>query len=147
VGPRATVWLLTCTTTPTFCLSSCHFLTSLCTCFSLAQPIVAQLSRYQCGHTIDDLDTHLLWHPCRSEHIVAHNTFRNTVTTITLENGAHVQREVSHLFLHHTIRQVDILIIRHNSRTLMDVVIIDPTCTDMAQQTLTIITHVVLMAT
>jgi hypothetical protein len=146
VGPRANVWLLMRVTTPTFCLLLSHFLTSLCTCLGLAHPIVAHLSQCQCGHTIDDLGTHLLWHPYMSEHIIAHNTLQNTVTTIILESGAHVQREVSHLFLHHSRRQVDILIIRDNFQTLMDVVIIDLILTNMAQWTLTTIMCATMMA-
>jgi hypothetical protein len=52
--------------------------------------MVAHLSQCQCGHTIDDLGTHLLWCPCESERTIAQNTFRNTIATIILESGAHV---------------------------------------------------------
>jgi hypothetical protein len=36
----------------------------------------------------------------RNEHIIAHNILLDIVATIVLESGTHVQREVSHLFLH-----------------------------------------------
>jgi hypothetical protein len=74
VGLGASVWLLAYPTTPTFYLSSAHFLTTLHTCLGLPHPIVANLSWCQCGHTIDNLDTHLFWCPCGSDHITTHNT-------------------------------------------------------------------------
>jgi hypothetical protein len=52
--------------------------------------MVAHLSWYQCGHSIDDLNTHLLWCPCESECTIAHNTLGNIVVVIALESGAHV---------------------------------------------------------
>jgi hypothetical protein len=59
VNVGATAWLLTHPTTLTFHLSSTHFFTTLRTHFGLPHPIVAHLSRCQCGHTIDDLGTQL----------------------------------------------------------------------------------------
>jgi hypothetical protein len=79
-----------------------HFLTTLHVRLGLPNPIMAHLSWSQCGHTIDNLSTHLLWWPNGNEHIIAHNTFQDIVAIIVLESGAHVQGEVSHLFLHHT---------------------------------------------
>ncbi len=102
MGPRAGTWLLACPTTLTFCLFSDHFFITLRTCFGLPHPIVVHLSWCQCGHTIDDLGPHLFLCPCGSECIAAHNTLRDTNTTIVLESGAHVQKEVSYLFPHHT---------------------------------------------
>jgi hypothetical protein len=40
---------------------------------------------------------------------------------------------------------MDILIIRDNFQTLMDIVIIDQTCTDMGQRTSTRTTHEAMM--
>jgi hypothetical protein len=57
--------------------------------------------------------------------------FRDTIAAIILESGIHVQRDISHLFPHHTQGRVDIVIIRKNFYTLADVVIIDPTCTNL----------------
>jgi len=74
-----------------------------------------------------------------------HDTLLDIVVTIVLENGAHVQKEVSHLFPHHIQQQVDILITRYGFWTLMDVIIVDPTCINMVQWTLTMITHATLM--
>jgi len=70
--------------------SSVHFRTTLWTCLGLSHLIVAHLSWCQCGHTIDDLCTHLLRCPCGSECIVAHDTFWDAIATIILENGTHV---------------------------------------------------------
>jgi hypothetical protein len=47
------------------------------------------------------------------------------IVTIALENGIHVQREVSHLFPRHTWRWVDIF------RMLMDIIMGDLICIDM----------------
>jgi hypothetical protein len=68
---------------------------------------------------------------------------QDVVATIALESGAHVQKEVSHLFLCHIWQWMDILININNFHTLMDVVIIDPTCTNMVQWTSTITTHAI----
>jgi hypothetical protein len=43
-GPRASVWLLVCLTTPTFRLSLAHFLITLHTYFGFPHPIVTHLS-------------------------------------------------------------------------------------------------------
>jgi hypothetical protein len=59
---------------------------------------IVHLSQCQCGHTIDDLGIDLWRCPCESEHIVAHDMLQNTITTIALESGVHVQRKVSHIF-------------------------------------------------
>ncbi len=101
-SPRACAWLLVHPTTPTFRLSSTHFLTTLHTHLGLPHPIVAHLLWCQCGHTINDLDTNLLQCFYGNECIIAHDTFRDIVATIILESGTHVQREVSPLFFRHT---------------------------------------------
>jgi len=62
-----------------------------------------------------------------------------------LENGAHVQKGVSHLFPHHIQWQLDILITKDGFWTLMDVIIAEPTCIDMVQRVSTMTTHVVMM--
>ncbi len=100
-GLGASVWLLTHPTTLVFHLSLAHFLTTLRTDLSLPHPSVAHLSQCQCGHTIDDLSTHLLQCPCGSECIAAHDTLRDIVIAIALENKTHVQTKVFYLFLHH----------------------------------------------
>jgi len=93
---RAGVWLLIHPTTPTFHLSPTHFLTSLHTHFGLPHPTMAHLSWCQCGHTINNLGTHLLQCPYGNECTTTHNTLRDVIATIALENGTHVQKEVSH---------------------------------------------------
>jgi hypothetical protein len=145
VGPRTSTWLLTRPTTLTFCLSPTHFFTTLCTCFGLPHPMVAHFSWCQCGHAIDYLGTHLLWCLYESEDTTTHDTFRVIIIVIVLVNGTHVQREVSHLFLHHTQRQVDILIIKDDFWTLMDIVIAYLIHTNMMQWTLMTTTQVMMM--
>ncbi len=145
VGSKASTWLLTRPTTPTFRLSSIHSLTTLPTRLGFPCPIVMNISHCQCGHTIDYLDTHLLWCPSRNECTTAHNTFHNVITAIALKSGTHVQREVSHLFPRQTQRQVDILITKYGFRVLMDVVIAYPTRTNMVQRTSTMTSLATMM--
>jgi hypothetical protein len=144
-SPKVSTWLLTHPTTPIFHLSPSHFLTTLCTCFGFLHLLISHLSWCQWGHTIDNLGTHLVWCPCRNEHIVAHDPLWDIVITIILESGTHVQKEVSHLFPYHIQQRMDILITKNNLCTLMDVIIVDLTCTNMVQRTLTTTTHVVMM--
>ncbi len=108
--------------------------------------MVTHVSWCQCGHTIDDLVTHLFRCPCGNERIATHDTFQDTIASIALESGAHVQKEVSHLFPHHTQWRVDILITKDDSWILTNVVIINSTCINMVQRTSMMITHLAMMA-
>ncbi len=58
----------------------------------------------------------------------------------------HVQKEVTHLFLHHTQEGMNILITRDDFQTLMDIIIVDLTRTYMVQRTSTTTTHVTMLA-
>jgi len=98
VGPVARAWLLACFSTLSLCLSSTHFLIALCIRFNISHPTILHLSQCQCDLTIDDLGIHLLCCSCGNEHITTHHTFQNAITTIALETGTHIQKEVSHLF-------------------------------------------------
>jgi hypothetical protein len=130
-GPRTSTWLLAHLTTFTFHISSAHFLTTLHTHLGLSYLMVTHLSWCECGYTIDNLSTHLLWCSFKSEHTVVNDTFRDIIRTIILENGTHVQREVSHFFLHHIQQWMDILITRDGFRILMDIVIVNSTHINM----------------
>ncbi len=90
MGLKAYAWLLVHPTTPTFHLSSIHFLIALCTYLGLPLPTMAHLSWCQRGHTIDNLGTHLFWCLCGNECTLAHNTLQDIVATIILENGTYV---------------------------------------------------------
>jgi len=92
------------------------------------------------------LSTHLLWCLCRNERIITHDTFQDTIPTIVLESGTHVQREVSHLFFRYTQWWMDILITKDGFWTLMDVIIANSIRTNMLQWTLMMITYVAMMA-
>ncbi len=74
LGPEIGAWLLVRVNTPSFHLSSTHFLTTLYICFSIPHPTVPHVSQRQCGHTIDDLGIYLLCCPCGNERIAAHDT-------------------------------------------------------------------------
>jgi hypothetical protein len=61
---------------------------------------------------------------CKSEHIATHDTLQNIVATIASKSGAHIHKEVSHLFLHHTWRQMDIVSTGDSFKTLANIVIV-----------------------
>jgi hypothetical protein len=86
-------------TTPSFCLSLVHFLTTFHIYLDTSHPTIPHLSQCQCGHTINDLGIHLLCCLCESEHTTTHDTFRNIVVIIASHNGVHVKKKVSHFFL------------------------------------------------
>jgi hypothetical protein len=73
VAPTIGAWLLVHPNTPSFHLSSTHFLTILCICLSIPHPTVPHVSQCKCGHTIDDLDIHLLHCTCGNECIATHD--------------------------------------------------------------------------
>jgi hypothetical protein len=68
---------------------------------------------------------------CENEHTSSHDTFQDIVVAIASKSGAHVQREVFHLFPCHTRKRMDIVITRDNFRTLANIVIVDPTRIDL----------------
>jgi hypothetical protein len=126
-------WLLTHPSAPSFCLSCAHFLTAFYIHLDIPHPIIVHLSWCKCGHTINDLGIHLLHCSCGSECIAVHDALWNIITTIASKNGAHVQRKVFHLFLHHTWKWVDIVITINNFRTLANIIIVNSTCIDLVQ--------------
>jgi hypothetical protein len=108
-SPIAGAWLLA---HPSIC--SAHFLTTFHICLGISHPIVPHLSQCQCGHTIYDLEIHLLYCSCGIEHTTTHDTFWNTIVAIMSKSGAQVQREVSTFFL--TIHKNDniLYILKYN---------------------------------
>ncbi len=141
-SPTIGAWLLVYPNILSFHLSSTHFLITLRIHISIPHPMVAHLSWCQCGHTIDDLGIYLLHCPCKSKRITTHDMLRNTIATITLDSGTHVQKEVSHLFPHHTWRRMDIVITVDDFWTWSDVVIANLTRTNLVQGASTTIAHV-----
>ncbi len=102
-GPTSSqVWLLTHLSTLSFCLSLTHFLITLCIHLGIPHPMIAHISRCECGHTIDALGIHLLHCACRNERTTTHDTLQNIVAIVTLKSGPHIQKEVSHFSPHHT---------------------------------------------
>ncbi len=55
------------------CLSFTHFLITLCLHLDIPHLKVPYLSRCLCGHTINDLDIHLLCCPCGKERTTTHD--------------------------------------------------------------------------
>ncbi len=147
VGPTIGTWLLVHPSTLSFHLSSTHFLIAFHIRLGIPHLTIMHISWWQCGHTIEDLCIHLLHCPCDSECIAAHDTFRNIVVAISLESGAHVQREVSHLFPPHAWRRMYIVITKDNFLTLADVVIVDLTCTNLVQCVSMMTAHVATIVT
>ncbi len=76
-----------------------------------------------------------------NEHTTTHDMLQNIIATIVLENGAHIQKEISNLFPHHTRKQVDIVVTKDDFWILADIVIVNPTCIDLVQSTLSMIMH------
>jgi hypothetical protein len=77
----------------------------------------------------------------RNECIATHNIIQDTIITIVLESGTHVERKAPHPFPCYIHLQVDILITKDVFRTLTCVVIVDLTHLDMVQCASSIITH------
>jgi hypothetical protein len=71
---------------------------------------------------------------------------QDIIEVIALESGTHIQKQVFHLFPHHTQRRVDIVTIKDNFCTVTNVVIIDPTRTNLVYCVSTMTTHVVIVA-
>jgi hypothetical protein len=63
-----------------------------------------------------------------------------------LESETHVEKNVSHLFPHHTQKQVDIVITKDDFQTLVDIVIVNQIRIDLVQRALTMIVHVTTIA-
>jgi hypothetical protein len=63
-----------------------------------------------------------------------------------LKNEAHVKKEISHLFPHHTWRQMDIVITKNDFWTLANIVIANPTHTNLVQLVLSMTMHVATIA-
>jgi hypothetical protein len=131
--------------TPSFCLFLVHFLTTFCICLNISHPTIPHLSQCQCGHTINDLGIHLLCCLCESEHTTTHDTFQNIVVVITSQNGAHVKKEVSHFFSCPTQKQMDIVIARYKLWTLVNIIIVDLTHTNLVQWASTTTTHATII--
>jgi len=79
-------WLLIHPSTFSFSLSFAYFFTTFHIHISISHPTILHLSWCQCGHNINDLGIHLLRCSCKNECIVAHDTFWDTIVTITYKN-------------------------------------------------------------
>ncbi len=141
----ASVWLLTHPTTLSFHLSLTHFLITLRTHLGLPHPIVGLPF------------TVLMW----SHHWWSRYPF----TSMPLQkwmynNPQHILRYCCNYCFgewstcsegglppcpHHTWQQMDTLITKDCFQTLMDIVIVDLTCTNMVQQALMTTTHAMTM--
>jgi len=146
VGPTTGAWLLVRFNTPSFHLFSAHFLTTLCI-QSIPHLIVLHISWCYCGHTIDDLGIHLLCFPCKNEHTATHDTFQDTIVVIASKTGIHVQTKVFHFFPCYTWKRTNIVITRNNFQTLTNIVIANPTHTNLVQHNSITTAHAGTVAT
>jgi len=89
-SPTIGAWLLVHLNTPSFHLSSAHFLIALCIHLSIPHPTIAHFSRCQCDHTINDLGIHLLDCPCGSECTTTHDMLQDIIAIITSDSGTHI---------------------------------------------------------
>jgi hypothetical protein len=144
-GPTIWAWLLARFSTPSFRLSSTHFLATLCIYLNISHLTFLHLSQCHCYHTLNDLGIHLICCLCENDCTTTHDTLQNTIATIASKSGAHIYREVFHFFPHDTQRWVDIIITKDNFRTLMDVVIANLTHTNLVQHASTMIMHVTIV--
>ncbi len=147
VGPITWVWLLTCYNAPSFGLFSTHFLTTLHMCLGIPHLTVAHLSWCQCGHAIDDLGIHLLRCSCKSEmHCSPWYALRYHYNYHVGEWSSHVKKGFPP-FPRHTWRQMDIVIIKDDFQTLVNVVIVDSTHTNLVQRVSMTTLHATIVAT
>jgi len=107
----------------------------------LPHPTIVHFSHYQCGHTIDGLNNHLLWCLCGSERSIAYNILWDIVTTIDLESGAHIHRKFPTFSLATFNNKVNILITRYGFWTLANTIIANLTCPNMLQHASYMIVH------
>jgi hypothetical protein len=92
------------------------------------------------------LGIHLLWCPCKSEHIVSHNILQNKIATIVLESETHVQTKCSYLFRYRIQQWINILITRDNFWTLVNIVITNLTYPNIVQCLMSMTMHATIVA-
>lgn len=143
------VWLLAHLNTLSFCLLSTHFFITLHIHLSIPHPIVVHFHDVNVviPLMIKVSICYIAHVECEPTCTITHDTFWNIIATIALESGSCIQKKVSDLFPYHIQRWVDIVIIRNDLKTLVDVAIVDPTYTNLVHHVSTTTTHATIIAT
>jgi hypothetical protein len=88
-----------------------------------------------CTHPIDAMGVHLLHYAHDNEYTSTRDVIRNTFVAIARDVGFHVAQKQLHTFssttFHSFCQQVDIVFTKNGIHTLVDVVIVDLTQSDL----------------
>ncbi len=101
----------------------------------LLRPLIANTPWCMCTHPIDPMGVHLLCCFHGNECTCIHDAVRDTFTAIVQDVSFHVGRKQLHAFpssmLNFFHSQINIVLTKDGIHTLVDVVIIDPTRTNL----------------
>jgi hypothetical protein len=137
-GQNAKAWLLTYPIIFFFPLLSNVFSTTLHIRLSISHPLVLGVSHYICSQPLDPMGIHLL--PCvhGGERTTLHYVGRDVFVAIMKDVKFHVLWEQTHILpplaLKYLHNWVNIVLLIDIVRTLVDVVITDPTRVDLVSR-------------
>jgi hypothetical protein len=134
-GPKVGIWFISRLIFPTFQLSSPVFSIAHHTWLGLPHPLIVHIFRCICTHPINPMGTHFLLCVHSNEHAGTHDAIHNTIVTITWNVGFHMGREQLHALPTTTFNSfhqwVDIMPTKDDIRTLVNIVIVNPTWTNL----------------
>ncbi len=133
-GPKVSAWLIVRLVFPTFWLFSPIFFTSLQTQFGLPRHSITDIPLCVCTHPIDLMVIHLLHCVHGNMHTKIHDAICDTFAAITWDVDFHVRQELHALSLttfNSSSQQVDIVLTKDGICTLIDIVIANPTRTNL----------------
>jgi hypothetical protein len=120
---------------PTFQLPSLFFCTTLHTWLGPPHPLIACILWCVCTHSIDLMGIHLLSCVHDNERSRIHDAIHDTFVAITWNDGFHLWWKQLHALPLTTFNSycqwVDIVLIKDDICTLVDIIIIDPTWVDL----------------
>ncbi len=103
----------------------------LCTDLDLPHPLAIGFIQCICDYGLNLVGTHLFHCSHGEEQITSHNDFRDAFAFIMKDAGFHVLREQIHAlplpYFEYFHWQINIMLLIDCIRTLIDVVIVDPT--------------------
>jgi len=148
-GPGVNVWLIAQLVFPVFRLPSLVFSITLCTRLGLPHPSITNIPRCVCTHPIDLMGIDFLCCAHGNERTKTHDVIHDTFVAITRDVSFHVGREQLHVFRSITFnsfrQQIDIVLTKYNICTVVDIVIVNPTRTDLFLRSCVIQRFVTLM--
>ncbi len=134
-GPRTNAYLIVRPIFPSFRLASLIFFTMFWIGLGLPHPSITCIPQCMCTHPINPKNIHLLHCAHGNEFIRTHDIVRDTFVVIERDVGFDVKWKQLHAFPSNTSnsfrRRIDIVLTKDGIRTLIDVVIVDPTRTDL----------------